>query len=256
MIARACAWIVCAGALCAYAHVGPHPEAGVGFDQHPGAQVPLDAAFADASGARTTLGAAIDGRPSVLVLGYAACKDLCTTTLPGVAEALDRAGLVPGVDYRAVFASIDAREGPAVLDAFASRIPAADRGGWRFLGGDAGSVRRVADAVGFRYRYEPEHDAFAHAAGLVVLTPRGHVSRYLFGVRFEPAQLRAALSEAKGDGIGALTSRLVLLCYHFDPATGRYTNAILDGLRALIAACAIAAMLFAWRGLRRRGALP
>jgi protein SCO1 len=256
MIARACASILCAAALCAHAHVGPHPESGIGFEQRPGAQVPLDAPFIDARGSRTTLGAAMDGRPSVLVLGYAACKDLCTTTLPGVAEALDRARLVAGVDYRAVFASIDARESPTVLDAFARRIPAADRDGWRFLGGDAGSVRRLADAVGFRYRYEPEHDAFAHAAGLVVLTPRGEVSRYLFGVRFEPAQLRAALSEARGGTIGALTSRLVLLCYHFDPATGRYSNAILDGLRWLIAACAIGAMLFAWRGLRRPRPAP
>ena len=256
MSARAWASLVCAAALCAHAHVGPHPEEGVGFEQRPGMQVPLDAAFIDADGARLALRDAIDARPSVLVLGYAACKDLCTATLPGISGALDRAGLVPGVDYRAVFASIDARESPAMLAEVAQRVPVADRAAWRFLGGDATSVKRVADAVGFHYRYEPGRDAFAHAAGLVVLTPRGGVSRYLFGVSFEPAQVRAALSEARGGGIAALTSRLVLLCYHFDPATGRYSSAILDGLRGLIAACAIGAMLFAWRGLRRRKAVP
>ena len=235
-----------------HAHVGPHPEAGIGFEQHPGRAVPLDAAFIDASGTQVTLGEALGGKPSVLVLGYAACKDLCATTLPGVAEALDRARLEAGADYRAVFASIDAREGPPVLAAIAGRVPQRDRTGWRFLGGNDASIRRVADAVGFRYRHEDDRDAFAHPAGLVVLTPHGDVSRYLFGVRFAPSELRLALTEAGGGRIGGLSDRLLLLCYHFDPATGRHSLAILDALRALIAVLAVLAAAFAWRTLRVR----
>jgi len=234
------------------AHVGPHPEKGIEFEQRLGAAMPTDLAFVNARGARERLGDALRARPSVLLFGYLGCRDLCATTLPGVAEALDAAGLQPNRDYRAVFADIDAREGPEVLAEGAARLPAADRGAWTFLGADAKNVARLADAAGFRYRYEPERDAFAHPAGFVVLTPEGRASRYFMGVRFEPAQVRQAIEQAAASRTGGLAARLVLLCYHFDPATGRYSLAILDGLRALIAGCAIALAVFlGWRRARR-----
>jgi protein SCO1/2 len=237
--------------LMARAHVGPHPEAGIAFEQHRGARVPTADTFRDASGARTTLGHAIGGKPAVLVLGYARCRDLCALTVPGAAEALDRAGLVPGRDYEAVFASIDPREDAGTLAQVAERVPHADRIAWHVVGGDQASVRALADAVGFRYRYEPGRDAFAHPEGLVVLSPDGRVSRYFFGVRFDPGDMRKAIEEAERGRTGGLAQQLVLLCYHFDPTTGRYTLRILDILRIVIAACAMGAAVYAWKLTRR-----
>jgi len=238
-------------ALAAHAHVGPHPEAGIAFDQHLGTVVETDLAFIDAQGKRETLREAIGGKPTVLLLGYLGCKDLCSLALPGAAKALDRAGLEPGRDYRAVFASIDPREGARTLATGYERLPPADRGAWSFVGGNAASSGALAASVGFHYRYEADHDAFAHPAGIVLLSPDGRISRYLFGVSFDPADLRLALAQAGQGRTGSLSDRLLLLCYHFDPATGRYTARILDALRILIALCAVGAAAVAWRVVRR-----
>jgi protein SCO1/2 len=220
----------------ALAH-GPDVAKGVGFEQHPGAQLPRDDAFVDDRGRRVTFGQALGAKPAVLVLGYLACKDLCPTTLAGVTRALDASGLAPGRDYRALFVSIDPRETVAMLSREkGARIGAGDRAAWTFLRGDSGSVAKLARAVGFRYRYEPGRDAFAHAAGFAVLTPQGAISRYFLGVSFDPASLASALREARGEGIAPPASPLLLLCYHFDPTTGRYTLTILGILRAVIAA--------------------
>lgn len=239
-------------ALAAHAHVGPHPEAGVAFDQHVGDAVETDLAFLDAKGERETLRQAIGGKPTVLLLGYLGCKDLCSLALPGTAEALDRAGLKPGRDYRAIFASIDPREQAQTLATGYERVAPADRGAWSFLGGSQASVAALASRVGFHYRYEAGRDAFAHPAGIVLLSPDGRISRYLFGVSFDPADLRLGLTQAGQGRTGSLSDRLLLLCYHFDPATGRYTTRILDALRVLIALCAAGAGIFAWRVVRAR----
>ena len=247
--------LVAAGLLvapAAHAHVGPHPAAGIAFDQHLGAVVKTDLGFVDARGGRETLGDAIGGKPTVLLLGYLGCKDLCSLALPGAAKALDRAGLKPGRDYRAIFASIDPREKAQALAAGYDRLAPADRGAWSFLGGNEASSAALAASVGFHYRYEADHDAFAHPAGLVLLSPDGRISRYLFGVSYDPAELRLALAEAGQGRTGSLSDRLLLLCYHFDPSTGRYTARILDGLRILIGLCAAAAAVFAWRVVRHR----
>jgi protein SCO1/2 len=230
--------------------MGPHPEEGVGFDQHIGAQVSLERRFVDSTGAATTLGDAIGAKPTLLVLGYAHCHELCETTVPGVAEALDRSGLVAGRDYHAMFVSIDARENAATLSDGKARVPAADRDAWRFIGGNGEGVRQLAQTVGFRYRYEKERDAFAHPAGFVVLTPQGVVSRYFFGVRFDPPQVRRAVGEAGRGATGSLSDRLLLLCYHFDPLTGRHSAAILEALRAAGFAAVLGMAILLWRNRR------
>jgi len=244
-----------AAARVACAHLGPHPEAGIDFEQHPGVALPLEATFVDGDGRRETLRGALDGQPGIVVLGYLGCKDLCALTVPGIAEALDGAGLVAGRDYRAVFVDIDAREGPSRLHEGPARVRDRDRLGWRFLGGDEASAHAVADRVGFRYRYEPDRDAFAHPAGFVVTTPDGRISRYFFGVRYPPAELRAAIEAARGGTFATLVEPLRLLCYHFDPVTGRHSLAILQGLRAIVAAAAIA-LLAAWWVRRPRRKAP
>lgn len=244
---RAAPIVALALAFPAWAHVGPHPEAGIAFDQNLGARVEATLPFIDAQGAHTTLGDAMAAKPAVLLLGYIACKDLCSVTLPATAQALDGAGLVPGRDYRAVFASIDPREDAPTLATGYHRLPAADRIAWSFLGGNEASAKALASSVGFHYRYESERDAFAHPEGIVVLDADGRIARYLFGASFDPADLRLALTEAGQGRTGSLSDRLLLLCYHFDPATGRYSARILDALRILIGVCAVAAGVFAWR---------
>jgi protein SCO1/2 len=245
-----------AALLPARSHHAAHPADGIGFDQHLGAPLPLTLRFTDDSRRTLTLGDEFGKTPVLLVLGYAGCRDLCPTTLTGVAEALRRSGLAPGRDYRAVFASIDPREDATILArARAERLDVIDAGGWRFLAGDARSSDALARSVGFRYRFEAERDAFAHPAGFVIATPQGMISRYFFGVRFDPADLRLAMAEAGQGRTGRLADRLLLLCYHFDPATGRYSLAILDLLRAAIAAFLLAAGFWAWRQRRSRRAL-
>jgi len=235
----------------AFAH-GPDVLAGVGFDQHPGAQLPKDVALVNDAGRNMTFGQELGGKPSVLVLGYLACKDLCPTTLAGLTHALDASGMKAGRDYRGLFVSIDPREKVAMLAREkGERIPRGDRAAWTFLRGESGSVTKIADAVGFRYRYEPGRDAFAHAAGFAVVTPAGKVSRYFLGVAYDPSSLASALRDAGRDTVAAPASPLLLLCYHFDPTTGRYTLRILDILRAAIAVFFAGIAFVAWRRWRR-----
>jgi protein SCO1/2 len=241
-------------ALPAHGH-GPNPAAGVGFDPHPGAQLPMELPLVDDAGRAVTLGDALGTKPAVLVLGYLACRDLCPTTLAGATHALRASGLDPGRDYRALFVSIDPRESVAELrKEKAERIGARARGAWTFLRGEAPAIARLARGVGFRYRYEPARDAFAHAAGFVVLTPAGTVSSYFPGVSFDGGALATALRDAGAGAEGPAASPLLLLCYHFDPRTGRYTLAILDLLRAAIAVFFVGIALWAWRQHRRKRA--
>jgi len=236
----------------ALAH-GAHPEAGIAYDQHVDARLPTQLAFTDDTGRAVRLADELGTQPVVLVLGYLGCRDLCALTLKGVAESLARSGLVAGRDYRALFVSIDPRDTVAELaKARRERLAPGERAGWRFLAPQAGSLAPLASAVGFRYRYEPERDAFAHPAGFVVVKPDGTLARYFFGVRFDSDQVRTALEDAARGKPGTLTDRLLLFCYHFDPATGRYTLAILHILDGLIAISFVAAAFFAWRHVRAR----
>ena len=217
--------LFCASAL---AHAGE-----VSFDPHPGARVPA-VAFREAPLARY-LGFA----PVVLVLGYAGCINLCGTTLEGVALALKDTGLAAGQDYQALFVSIDARD---------ERSPPAARKGWHMLTG-AQAAARLADAVGFRYRYEKASGEFAHPAGFVVLTPEGQVSRYFEGVRYDASQLKSALRQASEGRAETPLERLILVCFH-DPENGRYTATVLAAVRIAMIALLLALGMIAWRHLR------
>jgi len=209
----------------------------VGFDQRLGAPLPLDAQFVDSVGAPVRIGDLLQGRPAVLVLGYYECPNLCGLVWQGLQESLRKVHLTAGKDFDVIAVSIDPHEGPklaaakrdAVLKAYGRPDSAA---GWHFLTGDEAQIRAVADAAGFRYVYDPEIDQYAHAAGVVVTTPNGKVSRYLFGVRFPERDLRLALVDSSGGRIGSPVDQLLLLCYHYDPVTGRYGLLISNLLRA------------------------
>lgn len=216
----------------------PRPPAleGVAFEQRLDAQVPLELTFVDERGETVVLRDLVGGRPTILNFVYYECPMLCTLVVNGLISSLRAVPLDIERDFRVVTISIDPKETPALAAAKKKNVmgelnlPVASEG-WRFLTGDEASVRRLADSVGFEYRYEPETDQYAHASGLVVLTPAGRVSRYLFGIEYAPRDVRLALVEASSGKIGSLAEKLLLFCYEYDPATARYSVALLRIVR-------------------------
>lgn len=207
------------------------PEAG--FEPHAGNRVP-DLAFREGR-----LGDYLGAAPVVLVLGYLGCVNLCGTTLEGVSLALRNTGLAPDTDYRALFVSIDPRD---------EHVPHERRPGWHFLTG-AAAASALAETVGFRYEYEAQSGQFAHPAGFVVLTPQGEVARYFMGVRFDAAEVRAAIAQAAHGQTRGSFERLLLLCFH-DPVVGKHSAAVLMVLRLAMALFLVALGFVAWRKLR------
>jgi protein SCO1/2 len=190
----------------------------------------------DETGADVALGDLLDGKPIILTPVYYKCPMLCNMTMDGQVRCLTELTLNAGEDYTALTVSFNPRE-THELAAAAKRTamkrygrPGAERG-WRFLTGDEAEVRRLMDTVGFRYQFDPVTGEYAHGAGLIVLTPQGKVSRYLYGVDFPQRDLRLALVEASGGNIGTTNDQVLLLCYHYDPTTGRYGLAIMNVLR-------------------------
>lgn len=219
-----------------WAALDPAGFAGLAFEQHAGAALPLDAQLSDESGRATRLSALFSGRPVLVVLEYLRCPNLCGLVLGGLLDALATTPLASGRDYDVIAISIDPREGQAEAAGarrdYEERYGAEALAGWRFVTGSEAEVRRVADAVGFPYRWDETTRQYAHPAGAVAVTPAGAVSTYLFGVAFSPLDLRLALVEASEGTIAAPASRLLLLCYGYDPKSGSYQPAILNILKA------------------------
>jgi protein SCO1/2 len=219
----------------------------IGFDQKLGAQIPLDTVFRDESGASVRLGDYFGQRPVVLALVYYECPMLCTLTLNGMVSAFGVLRETPGREYEVVTVSINPRETPALAAAkkttYLSRFKreGVERG-WHFLTGEEREIKRLADAVGFRYAWDAETQQFAHAAGIVVLTPEGKTVRYLYGFEFAPKDIRFALIEASAGRIGSPVDQLILSCYHYDPTRGRYGVYAL-GLVRLFGALTVVALV-------------
>jgi len=215
----------------------PEMLRGVGFDQRLDQQVPLDLVFRNEDGEAVTLGSLFRGKPVILQLAYYRCPMLCTLVLNGLLSAMRALPFDVGQEFDVVTVSFDptdtpeqARQKKAAYLAEYRRPNAA--AGWHFLTGDAASIERLAQAVGFRYRYDPARNEFAHAAGITVLTPAGVIARYFFGVEFAPRDVKFGLMEAAENRIGSPIDQLLLFCYHYDPSTGRYSSAVLTGVRA------------------------
>lgn len=209
----------------------------VDFEQRLGAVLPLDASFVDEKDAVVRLGSLFHERPVILALVYYDCPNLCTVVLNGLLESMRNLRSDVGKDYDVVVVSIRPDESKELaaekkrtyLRRYA-RPGAAS--GWHFLAGRADPIRQLAEAVGFHYSFDPQSGQFAHASGIVVLTPQGKVSRYFLGIEFPPAELRQALADASKNEVGTLARRLLLLCFHYDPSTGQYTVLIHRVLRA------------------------
>jgi len=208
----------------------------VGFEQKLNAIVPADIPFVDETGKNVTIGQYFGKRPVVLALVYYECPQLCTLVLNGLVGSLETINFDAGNQFDVVAVSFDAGETPALAaakrDLYLKRYrrPSA-ASGFHFLTGRPESIARLTDAVGFRLKYDEAIDQFAHAAGITILTPQGHVSRYLYGIEYAPRDLRLALVEA-GDGkIGSLADQALLFCYHYDPITGKYGFAVMSLVR-------------------------
>lgn len=214
-----------------------NPLTDVAFEQKLDAQVPLDLPFVDSFGNAVLLSDYFNqGRPVILALGYYACPMLCSLVREGLITSLLDVRLNVGSDFDIVYVSIDPLETPMLADnARAAAISRYNRPGteqgWHFLTGTQDAIAQLADAVGFRYVYDETINQYSHAAGIMVTTPQGRVSRYLFGIEYATNDIRFAVIESAESRIGTVVDQLMLLCYQYDPVTGRYTGAVMTFVR-------------------------
>ena len=228
----------------------PSPFQRIGFDQKVGQRVPADLVFRDETGRTVRLGDYYGKRPVVLSLVYYGCPMLCPLTLDGLTRSLKRLSFDAGREFEVVVVSFDPRETPAQAAA-AKREAIKDYGrpetaaGWHFLTGGAEPIRRLTQAVGFRYFYDSQVKQFAHAAGIVLLTPQGAASRYLYGIDFPVRNVRLGLVEAADNRIGSAVDQVLLYCFHYDPVQGRYSAATLNIVRlaALLSVAGLGLMI-------------
>lgn len=210
----------------------PIPERkGAGITEKRGAQAALDARFTNADGSQVRFGEYVDGkRPVVLIFAYFTCPMVCPLVLNAAQDAFRKMDLVLGEEYRAVTVSFDhhdtvdkARE-ERDLRLFSlpkSDLPPKQR--WDVLVGEPDEIRKLASSVGFGFNYLPKAKQFVHGTGIIVLTPKGEVSNYLYGVSFDPKQLRLALLDAGKGKVGSIFDRIVLFCHVYNPQSGSYS---------------------------------
>lgn len=223
----------------------------VDFEQNLNAQVPLELTFRDERSNLAPLSRYINEKPVVLVFAYYECPNLCSLVLEEVTNNLRALSLKVGDQFNVITVSIDSTETPAQATAAKAkyierygRPGAAD--GWHFLTGEHASIDQLADVVGLKYAYDAEKDQYAHAAGLVILTPQGKISRYLYGLDYSPRDLRLGLVDASANRIDSWVDQVLLRCYQYDPVTGRYTPLVMNIIRiaGLITVSVIGAAIF------------
>lgn len=210
---------------------------GVGLDQRLGQKLPLDLAFADETGKAVRLGDYFkNGKPVLLTLVYYDCPMLCHVLLDGLTAAIKDVPATPGQDYTLVTVSFSAKETAA--QALAQKTKnVADVGrpgvenGWHFLTGSQQNILALADAVGFRYRWDEASQQYAHPATLTFVAPDGTITRYLPGVRFAPTDVRLALREASEGKVGTLFDAFLMLCFQYSPHEATYTLSVMKTLR-------------------------
>lgn len=233
------------------------------FDQKLNAQVALDLHFTDENGRLVSLAGYFSRKPVVLMLGYYQCPMLCTLVLNGLVESAEDMKWTMGRDFDLIFVSIDSHETPALASdkkqAYLRRYGRSGAAaGWHFLTGTDSAIRQLAQQVGFHYAWDTASKQFAHPSGLIVLTPQGKVAHYLFGVTYPPGDLYAALSDASAGHIASPIRQLVLLCFHYNPLTGKYSAAIMLVLRLLAVGSVLGFgwMVFALSRARRLAVAP
>jgi protein SCO1/2 len=209
----------------------------VGIEQRLGTSLPLDLAFRDETGRAVRLSDYFRGKPVVLVFAYYNCPMLCTQVLNGLLQSARVISLDAGKDFEIVVVSFDPKETPK--DAAAKRaayVPRYGRpgseAGWHFLTGEKEAIARATEAAGFGDAWDESTDQFAHGSAIFVAAPDGRLSRYLFGIEYAPRDLRLALIEASAGRIGTpVLDHVLLFCYRYDPATGKYGAVVMNMVR-------------------------
>ncbi len=219
------------------ADVTPEQLEDIGIEPHLEAQLPLDATFLDSEGREVTLGDYFDGeRPVVILPVYFSCPMLCGVTSNALLNTAKDLKWTPGEEYRIVVFSFDPRETPRLaklkkentLKEFGRDIP---DDAWVFLTGQAPSIERLTDTLGFKYQWNEKRQEYVHAAGLMVCTPEGRISQYMTGVMYKPDALRLLLVEAAAGKVGSPLDQILLFCFHYDPEEGTYAWAAVGVMR-------------------------
>lgn len=242
---------------------------GVGLDQKLNSQIPLNLTFRNEANQIVPLSTYFTTKPVVLALVYYRCPNICSVTLTEIATSLRRVALQPGSDYQVVIVSIDPSETPDLATAkkagYDKVFNAPGRNGinhtgfnqgWHFLTGTQDSITKLADAVGFRYKWDARTQQFIHAGGIMVATPKGILSRYFYGVQYAPADMRMALVTASNNSIGSPVDQLILFCFHYDATQGKYTLAIFNVIKLAGSITILGLGLLLYFLLRKKPASP
>ncbi len=239
----------------------PKELVGVDIEERPGAVLPADVKLRDSQGRDVTLGSYFDPEhPVILVLAYYECPMLCSMVVNGLMQGMKGLDWTVGQEYRVVVVSFDPRDTPEMArkkrDSYVGAYgrPVEDRG-WEFLVGEEAQVRRVSDAVGFRYRWEEATKQYAHAAGAFVFTPEGKLSRTLYGLNFASNDLKLSLLEASQGKLASAWGRVLLFCFHYDSSENKYVLATKRLMKAggALTVLGLGGMLLGfWRRERRR----
>ncbi len=210
----------------------------IGIEQRLGEQLPLDAELTDENGSTVKLRTFFQGdKPVILAFVYYSCPMLCNEVLNGLTASLKKISLEAGQDFQVVAISFDPRDTPEIargkkqsyLERYGRGEAAAN--GWHFLTGKPEVIKQITEAAGFNYAWDEETQQFAHAGGVQIATPDGKMSRYFYGIDYQPQDFKFALMEASEKNIGSPTDQLLLYCYHYDPATGTYGLVVMNVLR-------------------------
>lgn len=234
--------------------VTPRELEGVGVDEHLGRPVDLSFTFTDENGNSVPLSSFFhQGRPVLLDLVYYKCPNLCNLVLNGQVEVMKEVGWTPGKEYEVVTISINPQESEDIarqkkttyLSDFEKPAP-----GWHFLTDNQGNAKKLAEEIGYHYRYDKRQDQYAHPAAIMILTPEGKIARYLYGVRFRSKDVRFALAEASEGRMTLTLEKILLLCYHYDPQANRYVLFAANFMRIGGALSALLLAAFIWRMFR------
>ncbi|NKB25749.1 MAG: SCO family protein [Kiritimatiellae bacterium] len=210
------------------AQIQPNEYEEISFQQKLDSQVPLDLFFRDETGEKIQLQDYFkQDKPLILSLVYYECPMLCTLVLNGLVDCLKQVPFSVGKEFNVLTVSFNHEEthvlGNAKRNTYLADYNRTDaKQGWHFLVGEKEPIAALAKSVGFRYKYDPKTDEYAHRSGIIVLTPQGKVSKYFPGAQYEPKDVRLGLVEASDNKIGSLVDKIFLLCYHYDPSIGRY----------------------------------
>lgn len=232
---------------------------GVGWTQHLNQKVPLNLLLTNEEGESTLLKNYLKGRPILLSFIYFECTRLCHFGFNGLIRLLNESAFSPGTHFDILTVSIHPKDSPFIaaqkkskwMDQLTSPAPSDVNSAWHFLTGDGEATRKLADAVGFGYRFDPQSGHYAHPSGIVLLTPQGVISHYFFGIQFSAKDFEQAVKNASSEKVSSPLEEIFLSCFHFDPTTGKYDWAVMQTLRLFGGLIAFFLCLFFYRLYRK-----